>query len=153
MWILPQEPVFLLSHHQFDPVVLYCPRVFLWLPHFFVQVLYCPKCKSKELEKNGPLRPSHIVDLEDNFYIVSWAYYCQSGCRSYLAGWNKTIIDSLPPYLHLAFPALLSQKGGLSLNVITQLRVSNQHEMGPHGVRSLLWEMHTLSSITSSFST
>ena len=144
MWILPQDPVFHLSRHRFNPAVLFRPRVFLWLPHFFVQTLYCPKCKSKALEKNGPLCPRRIVDCEDNFYVVSWAYYCRNGCKSYFAGWNKKLLDSLPPYLRLAFPALLSRKGGLSHNVITQLRVSNQHKMGPRGVRSLLWEMHTL---------
>jgi len=82
--------------------------------------------------------------MEDLFYIVSWGYYCRDGCHSYFAGWNKTLISSLPAYLRLAFPAVLSHKSGLSHNVTTQLRVGNQHKMGPSGVRSLLSEMHTL---------
>ena len=44
----------------------------------------------------------------------------------------------------MAFPATLSHRAGLSRNVISQLRVGNQHKMGPSGVRSLLFEMHTL---------
>jgi hypothetical protein len=144
MWILPLDPVFSMSRHRFDPTILYRPRIFLWLPHFLVQELYCPNCRSRILEKNGPLAPRRIVDLEDNFYIVSWAYYCRTGCKSYFAGWSKNLLDLLPAYIWLAFPALLSWKGGLSSKVITYLRVSNQHKMGPRGVRSLLWEMHTL---------
>jgi len=52
--------------------------------------------------------------------------------------------SSDPFHLHLAFPAILSHKGGLSRNVMTQLHVGNQHKMGPRGVRSLLIEMHTM---------
>jgi hypothetical protein len=50
----------------------------------------------------------------------------------------------LPAYLQLAFPAMLSRKGGLSKRVVSQLRVGNQHKMGPSGIQSLLYEMHTL---------
>ena len=57
---------------------------------------------------------------------------------------SQAILTSLPLYLQLAFPAVLSQKGGLLCNVLTQLQVSNQHKMGPQGVHSLLLEMHTL---------
>jgi hypothetical protein len=53
-------------------------------------------------------------------------------------------LNSLPAWLHLSFPAVLSRKSGLSRNVISQLRVGNQHKMGPTGVRSLLLEMHTM---------
>ena len=53
-------------------------------------------------------------------------------------------MESLPASLQLAFPAVLSRKGGLSKSVLCQLRVCNQHKMGPSGVRSLLFEAHTL---------
>ena len=142
-WIYPPEPAIILSHHKFDPVTLYRPRIFLWLPHFFVKALNCPKCR-KPLEKNGALRPRRIIDMEDTFYIVSWGYYCRQGCQSYFHGWNTNLLQSLPRYLQLAFPAVLSHRAGLSKNVITQLRVGNQHKMGPSGVHSLLCEMHTL---------
>ena len=142
-WIHPPEPAIILSHHRFDPPVLYRPRVFLWLPHFFVSTLLCPSCR-KPLEKNGALAPHRVTDVDDAFYIITWGYYCRKGCQSYFHGWSKRLLESLPAYLRLAFPAILSRKGGLSRNVISQLRVGNQHKMGPSGVRSLLFEMHTL---------
>ncbi|KAK6981231.1 hypothetical protein R3P38DRAFT_3234489 [Favolaschia claudopus] len=85
-----------------------------------------------------------ITDLEDSFYIISWAYYCRKGCKSYFCGWSRKLLDSLPPFLRLAFPAVLSRKGGISHSVLSILRVGNQHKMGPSGVRSLLCENHTL---------
>ncbi|KAJ7856166.1 hypothetical protein B0H13DRAFT_1902769 [Mycena leptocephala] len=37
--------------------------------------------------------------------------------------WSRKILDSLPPFLRLAFPATLSRKAGLSRNVLSILRV------------------------------
>jgi hypothetical protein len=146
MWIHPPDAVFHLSRTstQLDPTTLYRPLVFLWLPHFFVAQLHCPNCKTGVLQKNGALCPRRIVDVHDNFYLVSWAYYCRDGCRHHYAGWSTEILESLPHYLRLAFPAILSYKGGLSRNVMIQLRVGNQHKMGPRGMRALLIEMHTM---------
>jgi len=41
------------------------------------------------------------------------------------------LLNSLPRYLQLAFPAVLSRKSELSHRVIDQLCVGNQHKMGP----------------------
>ena len=143
-WINPPEPSILLSQRRFEPTALYRPRIFLWLPHFLVDKLYCPTCKTIVLEKNGVLRPCRIIDMDDCFYLIAWGYYCRKGCQSHFTGWGHAILESLPPYLQLAFPATLSHRSGLSHNVMTQLRVGNQHKMGPSGVHSLLIEMHTL---------
>ncbi|KAJ7077201.1 hypothetical protein C8R43DRAFT_1179242 [Mycena crocata] len=133
------------SKYKFDPYLMFRLRIFLWLPHFFVDQLNCPNCGGK-LEKNGALTPRRIIDTDSNFYIVSWAYYCRSNpnCRKHFHGWSQKLIESLPRYLQLAFPAILSRKSGVSRNVMNQLRIGNQHKMGPSGVRSLLLELHTL---------
>ncbi|KAJ7434171.1 hypothetical protein FB451DRAFT_1379978 [Mycena latifolia] len=143
-WIHPVEPVVALEGYQFDPPMLYQPRVFLWLPHFFVQRLNCPNCRTGKLEKNGALTPRRITDCDSSFYIVSWAYYCRDSCKSYYHGWSQRLLDSIPAYLRLSFPAVLSRKTGLSRNVLAMLRVGNQHKMGPSGTRAMLYEMHTL---------
>jgi len=106
--------------------------------------LHCPKCKTSILEKNGALAPRRITDINDNFFIIAWAYYCRKGCKSHFAGWSQALIETLPRYLRLAFPVALSHRGGLSRQVVTLLRVANQHKMGPNGIWSLLLEMHTL---------
>ncbi|KAJ7747498.1 hypothetical protein B0H16DRAFT_1850684 [Mycena metata] len=142
-WINPPEPIVVLEGYRFHPPTLYQPSVFLWLPHFFVRQLNCPQCRGK-LEKNGALTPRRVTDSDRNFYIVTWAYYCRDGCQSYFHGWSQRLLNSLPPYVQLGFPAVLSRKSGLSRNVITMLRVGNQHKMGPTGVRAMLYEMHTL---------
>jgi len=82
--------------------------------------------------------------MTDNFYLISWAYYCRQGCKTHFVGWSPSLLSSLPRYLQLAFPVILLCHSGLSNQVITQLRVANQHKMGPNGVHSLLLELHTL---------
>ncbi|KAJ3508637.1 hypothetical protein NMY22_g16549 [Coprinellus aureogranulatus] len=142
MWLHPPDPCFALSKHNFNVTALMRPRIFLWLPHFFVEVV-CPRCSGK-LEKNGPTPPRRIIDIEDHFYIISWQYYCRDGCRSYFSGWSQLLLDSIARYMPLSFPAVLSRKGGVSNQVATLLRVGNQHKMGPAGIRKLLIELHTL---------
>ena len=116
----------------------------MWLPHFLVSQLKCPTLGcTKVLEKNGALKPRRITDIEDSFWIVSWQYYCREGCKKSFRGWSKQLMGSLPAFLRLAFPAVLSRKQGLSNRLLTQLRVTNQHKMGPAGVRGLLLELHT----------
>jgi hypothetical protein len=143
LWIRPPQPLLSLEGYNFDPTKLYQPRVFLWLPHFFVQQLKCPNCKGK-LEKNGALTPRRITDTDSCFFIVTWAYYCRDSCKSYFHGWSQRLLESLPAYLQLEFPAVLSRKTGLSKQVLSMLRVGNQHKMGPSGLRAMLYEMHTL---------
>ncbi|KAJ6558917.1 hypothetical protein B0H10DRAFT_1967203 [Mycena sp. CBHHK59/15] len=86
-WIHPPEPVLTLEGYRFQPTLLYQPCIFLWLPHFFVAQLNCPKCWGA-LEKNGALRPRRITDSDSCFYIVSWVYYCRNGCKSHFHGWT-----------------------------------------------------------------
>lgn len=142
LWLHPPAPIISLSSYTFSPELLYRPRIFLWLPHFFVETLRCPTCH-RALEKNGACPPRGIVDVSDTFWIVTWAYYCRTGCQSHFRGWSPAILASLPQYLSLEFPAVLSRKSGLSISVVNQLRVGNQHKMGPSGIRSLLFEEHT----------
>ncbi|TEB22231.1 hypothetical protein FA13DRAFT_1819084 [Coprinellus micaceus] len=144
MWLTPSDAVFSLARYRLDPNGLQMPDVLLWLPHFLI-TLCCPTpgCTGT-LEKNGPTPPRRIVDLDKNFYIVTWQYYCRDGCRHYYSGWSPTLLASLPRWLQLAFPAVISRKGGLARRVITLLRASNQHKMGPSGVRDLMLELHTL---------
>lgn len=143
LWLYPPEPIIMLQLHKFDPELFYQPRIFLWLPHFFVDTMRCPKCRNGILEKNGACPPRRIADIEDCSWIVTWKYYCRNGCRKHFHGWNPSLIESLPSYLQLAFPAVLLRKGGLSHRLISQLHVGNQHKMGPSGMHALLLEMHT----------
>jgi len=123
----------LLPFWTYSPLL---PRSFIWLPHFFVEKLFCPKGQNCVLKKIGALRPRRVTDMEDSFYIVAWAYYCRQGCCTHFAGWNKSLISSLPAYLYLAFSAVFSHKGGLSNNVINQLRVG---VFVPYSLRCIPW--------------
>lgn len=141
MWVLPPDPAFVLAKKIFDPVILWAPRVFLFIPHFFCEVR--SPCCNGPAEKGGPTAPRCITDVEDNFFIVTWEYRCRK-CKRSWTGSSPELMAALPRWLQLAFPADLSCRAGLSKSVITHLRVANQHKMGPAGVRAMLVEQHTL---------
>lgn len=141
MWIEPPDPVFLLSKHIFDPAALWLPRVFQWFPHFFCTV-GCPICRGP-VEKSGATAPRRITDLEDHFYIVTWESRCRK-CRRSWTGSSPEMMATLPRWLQLAFPAVLSRRAGISKRLMAILRSSNQDKMGPAGIRALLLEQHTL---------
>ncbi|KAL7410044.1 hypothetical protein BDY24DRAFT_444398 [Mrakia frigida] len=115
-WIHPPDPVFTLLSRNINLPLLYRPRVYLHLPHLLVH-LRCPRCKGS-LEINDKSPPRRVVDVEDNFYIVTPRYYCRKTCKETWSGWDPQILRTLPASLQLAFPAMLSQRSGLSLAVV-----------------------------------
>lgn len=64
LWLHPSEPIMLLYHHKFEPELLYQPRIFLWLAHFFVQTMHYPNCHTGVLEKNRACPPCCVKDCE-----------------------------------------------------------------------------------------
>ena len=88
-WVYPSEATILLHNHHFDPTILYCPRVFLWLPHFFVEKLHCPSCKHSVLEKNGALVPRRIVDIDHFLYRILGILL--SGWVQILLSWLESV--------------------------------------------------------------
>ena len=60
-WINPIEPTILLSQRQFEPTALYWPRIFLWVPHFLVEILYCPTMQNGCPRKKWCYSPSSAL--------------------------------------------------------------------------------------------
>ncbi|KAF9029943.1 hypothetical protein BDZ89DRAFT_1112423 [Hymenopellis radicata] len=50
------------------PRRFFLPRVFLWLPHLFVEKLHYPNC-NRILEKNGALAPRRVTNYDGPFFI------------------------------------------------------------------------------------
>jgi hypothetical protein len=143
-WVEPKDPIFALAHHKFNVPGLFMPRIFLWLPHFFVKKLLCPSCDSeKALEKNGIARPRRIVDLDQCYWLVTWRYQCRHGCKQHFQGWSSSLIGTLPRSVQNSFPAVLSYCSAISHGLAQVLQVCYQHKMGAAGVRALLIELHT----------
>ena len=60
-WINPPEPGILLSRRRLEPTALYLPRIFLWLPHFLVKILYCPTMQNGRPRKKWCYSPSSAL--------------------------------------------------------------------------------------------
>jgi hypothetical protein len=142
-WVQQQDPTFSLAFKGITTSIqsLFMPRIFLWLPHFLVKTVACPKC-GKELEKNGIAAPRRIVDIDSCFWLLTWRYQCRP-CATHFQGWSTDLLETLPRYIRLAFPAFLSYRSGISTALTQLLRTCYQHKMGAASIRALLLEMHT----------
>jgi hypothetical protein len=74
--------------------------------------------------------------------MITWRYLCR-GCGQSYQGWSTSLIETLPRYVQLSFPAIISYRSGISNRVAQILRTCYQHKMGATGVEALLYELHT----------
>ncbi|KAJ3124652.1 hypothetical protein HK098_000937 [Nowakowskiella sp. JEL0407] len=148
-WIHPPSPISILQDPKNAanlPNALYCPPVYVWLPdRLILGGLRCPDCKTA-LSKNGwcdkPIA-RRVVDLDCCFYIISQKYHCKK-CNSKFRGTSKRIIESLPLYAQIEFPAYLSYRSGLSKRVMELMRSCFFGSIGPDPFAALLREHHFL---------
>lgn len=150
-WYPRRDPIFSLAKGQFTPKDFYMPNVFLWIPHFLVTQLNCPKC-GKKLDLNCKAPPRRVYGLEQVYWVVTWNYRCKaktdskgnvSGCRSTFRGWSKEILASLPSFLATKFPAHLSKRAALDVSLCRLLLASMREKGGISGLRKYLKELYT----------
>ena len=145
-WVYPND-----QHHayfelrrqqQLDPRQLYKPRVFLWLPHL-LETVKCPDCKEKLDSHGWPTTSAarKVVDITDNFYIMSYRYRCVP-CKKTYMGSDESVVALLPPELAEEFPAYLSHRSGVSLQVMRLMCSTFASGMGPEPFMRMLYELH-----------
>ena len=139
-----------------SPEEFYEPTFFVWLPDLFLgkEKIPCPNCKAcnrksqrghvMHLNIHGWMRsPRRIVDLHQCLYIVTRRYRCRHpDCKRTYAGWSPALRAALPRALALQFQFHLTYRGGLTDQVVSQLRSSFLHGMGPVPFANLIRNNH-----------
>ncbi|KAG2216224.1 hypothetical protein INT45_006930 [Circinella minor] len=117
--------------YDYKPIMLYLPKVFLWLPHLLIEKkLKCPEsnCNSnlkvKGYSKNPPTR--RVVDLQS------------------LSAYNNQILMQLPLHLQEEFPAYLTQRTGIFKDLGDVFRSCIQNAIGPKCFQKVLQEIQKL---------
>ena len=108
---------------------------------FLVCLIFCGypllSCLQKGTWKNCALVPHHVIDIDHSFYIVTWADYCQNGCKSHFHGWSQLLLNSLPPLLCLC-------SWQFSPTVILQEPLSTLRGSGNFYLELLRWYSRTM---------
>ncbi|KAK9312672.1 hypothetical protein V1524DRAFT_369208, partial [Lipomyces starkeyi] len=139
------------SMNSLSPAPCYLPKVFYWIPHQARGVkLYCPTCraegKSRPLaEKGWGNDPRRVTDIDQNWYLYSRQYVCKKDYSHHGCGkrfWGSLLLDVLPAGLRGQFPAFLTRRSGISLEVARMLRISFSSGMGPAPLRSMIEQLH-----------
>ncbi|KAI9338724.1 hypothetical protein BDR26DRAFT_919259 [Obelidium mucronatum] len=103
-----------------DPSLMFRLSIFIWAPHesFPDVTLLCPSCR----------------------------YHCKvKACNHTYLGSDKAILQLLPQEAQDLFPALLSHRSGLDLELVRHIRSSIAHGTGPTKVHHIIRENYTYS--------
>ncbi|KAG6875210.1 hypothetical protein C0992_004756, partial [Termitomyces sp. T32_za158] len=144
-WFPKPSPFFVLRDiDTLTPQKLYNVRFFLWDPECLApQGICCPNTGcTTQLHHHGHInRPRRVVDLSSTYYIIGYRYRCPK-CKTTFRSWDPRIISSLPPQLAAEFPAKLTYRSGISLDVLWFMRTCFQHGMGAKQFLNALLVQH-----------
>ncbi|KAM6501786.1 hypothetical protein JOM56_001763 [Amanita muscaria] len=127
------------------PESMYQPTYFVWLPHLLTGKtgIPCPNClaASRKDERGGLIKlhawsftkaPRRVVDVDQCLEVVGYRYSCgHQECKKMYTSWSPALLSALPRALALQFPFHLTYRGGLSDQVVSMLRSSFNHGIGP----------------------
>jgi hypothetical protein len=144
-WIEPPDPVLSrkLTHWKY----FVCPRVFVWMPEEIdlVSDIKCPKCTSKTKLKGWPDKPvaRRVVGLHDCYWILYRRHTCTNPeCHKNFSSLHPKVLQQLPIAVRNRFPAFLTAKSGLDMEVVHMLRASVAESCGMNPFRKLLAANH-----------
>jgi len=132
-WVPQQDPAFL-HPNQITPERLFNPQFFLWDPISLQPVIPCPICSST-LVCHGVLHsPRRVVDLYDCYWLIGARYAC-SACKAHnrqytFVSWDHKILSSLPKWLMVSFPAVLTHRSGMDVHLFNHMKLSFQSGVG-----------------------
>ena len=124
--------------------LFYKPDVFVWVPWGTLVSKYdisCLECKSTSLHMHEWPRPRRIISMTYCYYVIFRRLKC-TNCKASLSEISPSFISQLPQIIQDQFPCELSKRSGLDKDIVSIMRPSFQHGMGPHSFRQLLVEMH-----------
>ena len=137
-WFPTPSSFFLLRQIHVTPQSLFKARFFLWDPEPLCHGgIACPNCSTK-LCRHGHIHiPRRCVDLDGQFWIIGFRYYCPNckpnlspGLTATFQSWDNRILAVLPHELSAEFPACLSHRSGMSASVFKFMRSCFQNGMG-----------------------
>jgi hypothetical protein len=142
-WIHAPDPLFTGSGADWKKYVY--PDVFVWLPRAFANVkIECPSCGSTNTKANGwPSKPiaRRVVNLDKCYFLVGRRQVCNE-CRKQFNSYDPKVLDRLPARLRHLFPAFLTKRSGVDMQLLTMLREAVSESFGFAGFRRMLYQHH-----------
>jgi len=152
-WIHPPDPFFALHKSQsssagLHPSSLYYPKVFVWLPEYFIgkDVITCQNSECLYYQdKKHPMTTKcwnddpvarRVVGFNGNYYIITKCIQCRksknpstSGCGNSFNFYDPIILDQLDPGLVAEFPAFLTHRSGIDKTLMALIRAGISHRL------------------------
>ena len=96
----------------------------LWDPEraFDLGKACCPHCKKNDTHRLGYTAPRAFIGLDRNEWFTGVKYRCNRCARKF-RNYIPEVVSLLPFFAQRAFPAVFSYNGGISIEVVTLLKL------------------------------
>ena len=150
-WIYPPDHFFALCKSQSTGLhlsSLYHPKVFVWLPEYFIgkDVITCQNSECLYYQDNKhPMTMKcwndnpvacRVVGLNSNYYIIMKRIQCHksknsstSGCGNSFNFYDPIILDQLDPGVVAEFPAFLTHRSGIDKTLMALIQAGISHRL------------------------
>ncbi|KAJ3842724.1 hypothetical protein F5878DRAFT_697092 [Lentinula raphanica] len=158
-WIRPKHPAFALEEAAttgYTPTPLYERAVFLWLPDLLTSAgLRCTCGNMSSLVRNVDIEVGfnddpiarRIRQKPMDYFLLTARYRCNKkrqnnpGCGLSWQGTDPHIIGQLSRHWQEAFPAFLSNRGGIDKSLMAELRSTSANRFGATPYAELVSEL------------
>jgi hypothetical protein len=144
-WILPPEPLAIITDLVPDSFMF--PEIFIWLPEELDKntKLCCPHCSSADtIAKEWPTQPARrILSLTGSFFLICRRMFCKN-CKKKFMNSDPRVVAKLPAHLQYLFPALLTKKSAVDIELATLERALINEGLGTHALQRVIQEMQKI---------
>lgn len=149
-WFPTKSTYFLLQKLGVTPEKTFNPRFFLWDPLALFDIP-CPNCGTKLQRHTHISRPRRVISFNSVFWMIGFRYRCMACSRAKPPGqnvtfrsWDPRIVSRCSPELAAEFPARLSHRTALDVDVLEFMRSCFQTGMGSKQFSDALRVQHLL---------
>ncbi len=142
-FIEPKDPAATYCTHAYD---YYKPRLHVFSPlsaNCHGPIGRCIECGSTNLSHGGwPSNPAarRVVSSSGCYYSTARLVQCKCGKK--FSSTNAEFMKSLPPSLVLQYPAYLTKRSGIDLELLHMMRACFSSAFGPNRFSDMLRENH-----------
>lgn len=145
-WVMPNNPFLSLqSQHRLSPSDMYKPKIFVWCPDIQYRIsIPCPNdgCGRAMVQHEFSPNGRRVVALDHCYYIMSNRMKCDN-CQTTFLAHDTRIIAKLPLYVQSKFPAWLTARSGIDMELVAMTRTLFSEGFGPAPLANMLKENHT----------
>jgi hypothetical protein len=145
--VIIRAPEPILTMKTVHPDHFFRPDIFLWFPEEYPNgsPICCPHCDSLDVRHHSwPKNPGRKVYSINRFFIlISRRMLCRACTKTFMSH-DADVLKKLPAYLQYLFPAILTKRGGVSVELLRLVNSIAGNGLGFSNVHEVIDELQHL---------